>query len=411
MSSIARPPDPCLVAIILIVRSRAGPRFVFHYPPNPLVENGLRPSHKGRRISRSKSAQTARSNDSSDSDASGSTSDEDEEDVPSNSNSNNNNQSQNSTQTHLAASATSTRRGSAFGLEDHASVSASPVRDSQRPSSIGSGRALRKRGENSDAEDAGALSDRPDEKPSASGGGGAAAAAAAAAAGEPPSHMPWESLLGLPAEVWEKLLSPSRTWHKRRFEVGVNDLAFVGWPVFVREDGNWRKERRKKKEKKPHPEWEGGEIGHNESGDDVADDGTKAMAASTETLSPHQMTASESQRASVSSLLSQKAPSEVVDEDTKDSMTMFNVVFVLDPPLLEYSVRVREIYDNIIKKFAKALKWEQARTDYVWNEAQLISHLKEKAKENRMWNPRLVFSLKLTSSLQGCLSVPFTTIS
>ncbi|PKY06083.1 nitrogen permease regulator 3 [Aspergillus campestris IBT 28561] len=396
MSSIARPPDPCLVAIILIVRSRAGPRFVFHYPPNPLVENGLRPSHKGRRISRSKSAQTARSNDSSESDASGSTSDEDEEDVP-------NNQSQNSTQTHLAVSATSTRRGSAFGLEDRASVSASPVRDSHRPSSIGSGRALRKRGENSDAEDAGALSDRPDEKPSAGGGGGAA--------GEVPSHMPWESLLGLPAEVWEKLLSPSRTWHKRRFEVGVNDLAFVGWPVFVREDGNWRKERRKKKDKKPHPEWEGGEIGHNENGDDVADDGTKTMAASTETLSPHPMTASESQRASVSSLLSQKAPSEVVDEDTKDSMTMFNVVFVLDPPLLEYSVRVREIYDNIIKKFAKALKWEQARTDYVWNEAQLISHLKEKAKENRTSVGALYADLIAQSSLARAIYTVYSSIS
>lgn len=60
---------------------------------------------------------------------------------------------------------------------------------------------------------------------------------------------------------------------------------------------------------------------------------------------------------------------------------MFNVVFVLDPPLLEYSIRLREVYDNIIKKFAKALKWEQARTDYVWKEAQNISHFKEKAKE------------------------------
>ena len=63
---------------------------------------------------------------------------------------------------------------------------------------------------------------------------------------------------------------------------------------------------------------------------------------------------------------------------------MFNVVFVLDPPLLEYSVRTRELYDNVIKKFAKALKWEQARTNYVWKEAQRILHIKERAKEKRM---------------------------
>jgi hypothetical protein len=181
-------------------------------------------------------------------------------------------------------------------------------------------------------------------------------------------------------------LSPSRAWHKRRFEVGINDLAFIGWPVFVREDGTWRKQRRKKK-KKRRAEWEGGELGHNENAEDAPDDedgdagGGGLLAASTETLSPRQMTFPEAKRASGSSSKAARSSVDCVDGDDKDSMTMFNVVFVLDPPLLEYSIRTREVYDNIIKKFAKALKWEQARTDYVWREAQHISHLKEKAKE------------------------------
>lgn len=242
---------------------------------------------------------------------------------------------------------------------------------------------MRKRGTNSDAEeDAGAASDRQEDE-----------------AG--PFRPPWESLLGLPADVWEKLLSPSRSWHKRRFEVGINDLAFVGWPVFVREDGTWRKQRRKKR--KPRATWEGGELGHNETPgdgdgdgegdeagteDDSPDRGTELIAASTETLSPKQMATTDSQRASMISVRSFRTLSEALDPDDKDCMTMFNVVFVLDPPLLEYSMRLREIYDNIIKKFSKALKWEQARTDYVWKEAQHISHIKEKAKEKRMWSCR-----------------------
>ena len=65
-------------------------------------------------------------------------------------------------------------------------------------------------------------------------------------------------------------------------------------------------------------------------------------------------------------------------------MTMFNVVFVVDPPLLEYSMRVKEIYENIIKKFAKALKWEQARTDYVWKESQHILQVRRRARESSM---------------------------
>src|SRR5436190_2925947 len=73
MSSIARPPDPCLVAIILVVCSRAGPRFVYHYPPTPSTLNT-----SNRRGSRTKSA--AKSTDSThSSDGDGSSSDEDDQ--------------------------------------------------------------------------------------------------------------------------------------------------------------------------------------------------------------------------------------------------------------------------------------------------------------------------------------------
>ncbi|OJJ83410.1 nitrogen permease regulator 3 family protein [Aspergillus glaucus CBS 516.65] len=405
MSSIVRPPDPCLVAIILIVRSRAGPRFVFHYPPNPLSENGLRPASKSRRASRSKSTQGNKSNDSSSSDESNSTTDDEEEE----------------NQSHLAGSGMSTtRRMSNFGVEDrhHHShpLSASPMTStsvgaggagggeasqsqSQRPGSLGSGRALfRKRGPNSDVEDDTGAGAERQEDPSPTSG---------------PFIPPWETLLGLPSDVWEKLLSPSRSWHKRRFEVGINDLAFVGWPVFVREDGTWQKQRRKKKSKRRSEAYAREGESHDESADDRAgcEEGIEAMADSTDTLiSPRAIGSPELKR---TSRTSSKAPmtSCSVDGDDKDSMTMFNVVFVLDPPLLEYSIRLREVYDNIIKKFAKALKWEQARTDYVWKEAQNISHFKEKAKEKRSSVTGLYTELISHSPLARAIYTLYTSIS
>ncbi|KAK9591319.1 Nitrogen permease regulator 3 [Aspergillus fumigatus] len=404
MSSIARPPDPCLVAIILIVRSRAGPRLVFHYPPNPLSENGLRPARKERRTSRSKNGQDYKSNESSSSEESGSSSDDDEDEHQRQL------QSQSQSQSHLSGSVVSGRRSSNFGLDDHVAMSVSPGGDSQRAGSMGSGSgrtSFRKRGGNSDVEeDSGAASDRQED-----GSGGAGG----------PYRPPWESLLGLPADVWEKLLSPSPAWHKRRFEVGINDLAFIGWPVFVREDGTWRKQRRKKK-KKRRADWEGGELGHNENAEDAPDDedgdaggnasgGGGLMAASTETLSPKQVTLSEAKRGSGSSGKAARSLVDCLDGDDKDSMTMFNVVFVLDPPLLEYSMRTKEVYDNIIKKFAKALKWEQARTDYVWREAQHISHLKEKAKERRTSLNTLYTELITQSSLARAIYTVHTSIS
>lgn len=143
MSSIARPPDPCLVAIILIVRSRTGPRLVFHYPPNPLSENRLKTTTKGgRRISRARRRQGAKGTDSSSSDDSSVSSDEDEEERESHPG---------------GSSMQGGRRASNFGLDDHASVTVSPAGvEPQRPGSLGSGRgsSMRKRtGASSDQEE------------------------------------------------------------------------------------------------------------------------------------------------------------------------------------------------------------------------------------------------------------------
>lgn len=366
MSSIARPPDPCLVAIILIVRSRTGPRMVFHYPPNPLSENRLKTTTKGgRRISRTRSRQGSKNTDSSSSDESGLSSDEDEEERD--------REPQPPPQAQAQAQVASSllgRRTSNFGLDDHLSVPASPdTAVPHRPGSLGYGRgsSLRKRGSaGSDPEDEGTLEDG--------------------------SRPPWESLLGLPGGVWEKLLSPSRSWHKRRFEVGINDLALVGWPVFVREDGTWRKQRRKKK-KKPRADWDGGELGHNEHAEGHGEDErvkSPDLGGSIASLAETVISPTDSKRASSTSGKHGMSPGDSLDPEDKDHMTMFNVVFVMDPPLLEYSMRVKEIYDNIIKKFAKALKWEQARTDYVWKESQHILQLRRKARETSTFWPFII---------------------
>ncbi|KAJ5576499.1 hypothetical protein N7535_003425 [Penicillium sp. DV-2018c] len=387
MSSIARPPDPCLVAIILIVRSRTGPRLVFHYPPNPLSENRIKTTKGGRRTSRTtRTRQGSKNTDSSSSDESGLSSDEYEE--------------ERDTQSHAGGSfLLAGRRASNFGLDDHLPITGSSVAGgSERPGSLGSGRgsSFRKRGGGSEAEpdeDAGAASDRPDDGPGS-------------------SRPPWESLLGVPGSVWEKLLSPSRSWHKRRFEVGINDLALIGWPVFVREDGSWRKQRRKKK-KKPRAEWDGGELGHNEG----AQEGQKEepsvtspdLGASVASIAESLTSPPTSKRGSTSGRPGKS--DEPLDPQDKDHMTMFNVVFVVDPPLLEYSMRVKEIYENIIKKFAKALKWEQARTDYVWRESQHILRMRRRARETKMSTHNLYTELTNQSSLARAIYTVYDSIS
>ncbi|KAJ5777474.1 hypothetical protein N7520_000720 [Penicillium odoratum] len=398
MSSIARPPDPCLVAIILIVRSRTGPRLVFHYPPNPLSENRLKTTTKnGRRTSRARNRQGAKNTDSSSSDDSGLSSDEEEEERERE----NQNPAAQATPGQIPSGSHPTtpslllaRRASNFGIiDENASIAASPgtaPTEPPRPGSLGSGRAssLRKRG--------GAGSDLEDESDRDGAGGS--------------SRAPWVSLLGLPGSVWEKLLSPSRSWHKRRFEIGINDLALIGWPVFVREDGTWRKQRRKKKKKKNRSEWDGGELGHNDPEGAEDEDGVASpdMGGSIATISELTLSPTETKRHSVAST---KVGNQSDDPEDKDHMTMFNVVFVMDPPLLEYSGRVKEIYENAIKKFAKALKWEQARTGYVWKESQHILSVRRNARESRTSIHKLYADLINQSSLARAIYTVYTSIS
>ena len=39
------PPNPSLVAILLVIKSLSGPRLVFHYPPHPVGPANATPQH------------------------------------------------------------------------------------------------------------------------------------------------------------------------------------------------------------------------------------------------------------------------------------------------------------------------------------------------------------------------------
>lgn len=154
----------------------------------------------------------------------------------------------------------------------------------------------------------------------------------------------WEPLLGLGSNGVAGLLAAGRIWHKRKFELGINDLCFVGWPVFVREDGHWKRQRTQR----------AGQSSSSILADQkVGGDVDKVTEDSTDTESTRSIS-------------------------KKSQLIMFNLVFVLDPPLLEYDARVKEMYQNVVKKFMRALKREQARSDFVWKESEIIQAIKSR---------------------------------
>ncbi|KAA8909174.1 nitrogen permease regulator of amino acid transport activity 3-domain-containing protein [Sphaerosporella brunnea] len=174
-----------------------------------------------------------------------------------------------------------------------------------------------------------------------------------------------DTILGFRAEFLAGMLAPKQ---QGRFEMSVDDVVFLGQPVHVRPDGTWRQEA---------------EVGESEEASDATpfepSEQETAAAAKTRGVKPGH---SEQQQ-------QQEGDADADDERDDDgdtvkgsgTMNMFHVVFVLNPPELEYHFRTAEMFDYVVKRFSRALKYEQARDGYVWRETEKISRLKEQAAQ------------------------------
>jgi hypothetical protein len=277
--------NPGLIAVVLVIRSRDGPRFVFHYPPQPTTQASERIVRNGTELDQSEI---------------------DEKDQEDEEGSDDSDLEDGGYQLNLG-----------FGKLD-----------SSEKSSTTQGKAREV-----DPPDGDDHYDLP--------------------SGE--HFVPWEHLGEFSTKDLESILTPSRAFHKKKFELSLDPLYFVTYPIHVREDGLWKKKKKVKKAKKPkggaEPESGDGKPVDSEDKDDTGK--AKADGENSE------------------------------DGDDHGGMTMFNVVFVLSVPRDEEDERIADIYEHVIRQFNKALKHAQAQSNYVWKESEMILSMKEKAREER----------------------------
>jgi len=163
--------------------------------------------------------------------------------------------------------------------------------------------------------------------------------------------VPWEHLSEFMTTDLGRILTPSRAFRKMRFELSLDPLHFVTYPIHIREDGLWNKKAKKSKKAKK------GSVGSGEEkfGESQIQGDSKGKGKG-------------------------KAP-DSDDGDDHGGMTMFNVVFILNAPAEEEDERIQEIYEPVIKQFNKALNHAQASSNYVWKESEMILSMKEKGRE------------------------------
>jgi hypothetical protein len=232
----------------------------------------------------------------------------------------------------------------------------------------------------------------------------------------------WDTVLGFKIDALEKMLAPSKEFNKRRFELGVEGIVFVGAPMFIREDGLWKKLKRRKRKRSDKEKLEDGDLVKNlTSTDEDEDAATPEEKPSKPKPEPFVYPEGFEPGYGHGSLSGgpSGAPSEVGSDvrsnstslDNNPDMTMFNVVFVLNPPALEYQQRVKEMYDNVTRKYAKALKFEEARFQYVWKESKRIIDIKQRAKENNDSLTSTWRHIIASSPLAKSIAIMFDTIS
>jgi hypothetical protein len=164
--------------------------------------------------------------------------------------------------------------------------------------------------------------------------------------------VPWEHLGEFSTMDLEMILTPSRAFHKKKFELTLDPLYFVSYPMHIREDGLWKKKRLRKGKKSKK-----GESGA------VSEDGKSSEMSKKEDSDKDQ-------------------PANSDGADDNGDMTMFNVVFMLNLSKHDANGNIL-IYEHVIKKFNKALKHAQAQDNFVWKESEMILSMKEKAREDR----------------------------
>lgn len=189
--------------------------------------------------------------------------------------------------------------------------------------------------------------------------------------------VPWEHVAGFPTKDLESILTPSRAYAKKLFQISLDPLHFVSHPIYVPETGNWKKVR------KPPKVRRGTSTGGRDSDHVDPRDTGLGQGPSERILQGSDMERKDSARPAVSPA-AEEAPDKVAN------MNMFNLVFILKPKRQDAKELVNIMYTHIIREVNKAYKYAQQRSEFVWKESKKIMLIKDKAREESTFQtPRI----------------------
>jgi len=202
--------------------------------------------------------------------------------------------------------------------------------------------------------------------------------------------VPWEYIAGYPTKDLASLLSPGRPYHKKLFQVSLDNLYFISCPVYVPENGIWKKKKKAGKSKAKQdslvPPSETDTIARNGSDQPLSARGGPTGGTAGDAGDGEKEKEKEKEK-------EREKEREKEKEDKISPLSMFNVVFMLTPKRHEVRELVNALHLNIIKRVNKVFKYSQQLSDFVWKESKRIQALKEKAREDSTVWPLTIYPL------------------
>ncbi|EME49344.1 hypothetical protein DOTSEDRAFT_68203 [Dothistroma septosporum NZE10] len=223
------------------------------------------------------------------------------------------------------------------------------------------------------------------------------------------------SLLGHSVDSLEKLLAPGRWCDRKKFEINLNGLTFVGHPVYSLEDGAWTI-----KEKSAKDPVKSQDSTNRQYADYHMYLTPESLASTPPDPGPiqdaerdftHMPDSFDSQTIDKLGTSADSHATVSSGGQAAEQMSLFHVVFVLSSHDHRSLRQAKAVYNDLAKVLSRALYYCQKQGNYVSNESRRLSALRAKAKQNNWHMSELWRRLIETSELAWALKEIFDRVS
>lgn len=235
---------------------------------------------------------------------------------------------------------------------------------------------------------------------------------------------PLEKVLGYDVSSLERLLNPGRWCEKKKFEICLDGVTFVGLPVFAKEDGTWAARDEPSMANVPAivPTLRKDDSVGSLEAESAQHSPIKSLSSSVAGITitapdtPAQQNLSTSYKHvpdsfdshGIASLGTSMGSASTTSGAVAEQMTMFHVVFALSR---DSELRAADLYENVAKKLSKALKFCQKRSNYMSIESRKLLAVKQRARAEKTPTAALWTQMLSHSELAWALQEVYNRIS